>query len=329
MQTKILVANQDNIKTAKEILLAGGLVGFPTETVYGLGAIGTNSSAVQEIYRVKGRPGDNPLIAHVHKNYDITKLVKNIRPYVYDLIKAYMPGPLTLVMESKGVVCKEASGGLNTLAIRMPNHEVAQSLLEEVDMPVVAPSANLSKHVSPVTANHVFKDFEGKIPLILDGGKCQGGIESTVLDVTGETPEILRAGLVTFEMIEKVVGRCKIAVYKEGEKAKSPGVMYTHYRPRTKTALYKIEELSEAIALYENYLNKGEKPYILCEDKVANKLLDKNLLNLGNTPEEMASNLYYKLREGEEIADIIIAIEPDGDKGIYDGILNRLRRACI
>ena len=297
MQTKVVEANKENINIAKEILLSGGLVGFPTETVYGLGAIGTNAEAVKKIYEVKGRPGDNPLIAHVHKNYDINKLVKNVRPYVYDLIKAYMPGPLTLVFESKGIVCKEASGGLNTLAIRMPKHNIAQSLLEAVDMPVVAPSANLSKHVSPVTALHVFKDFEGKIPLILDGGKCQGGIESTVLDVTCETPEILRAGLITFEMIEAVVGKCKTAVYKEGEKAKSPGVMYTHYRPRTKTALFNCKEVDKALILYEEYLNKAYENacYLINKhnwDEI-NCTKDENL----RTIEDIHEEIYMKTKE--------------------------------
>ena len=326
--TKILKATKNNLIKAKELLLNGELVGFPTETVYGLGADGTNKRAVSEIYKVIGRPSDNPLIAHVHKDYDLTKLVKNIRPYALDLIKAYTPGPLTLVFESKGVVVDEATCGLNTLAIRMPEKKEAQELLKMVDIPIVAPSANLSKHVSPVTAEHVYNDFNGKIPLIIDGGKCEGGIESTVLDVTGEVPEILRAGLITKEMIEKVVGACKVAVHKEGEKAKSPGVMYTHYRPRTETALFTIDEIEKGLALYEKYVKEGKKPYFMCDESVAEKLVGKNLLSLGKTDKEIASNLYYKLREGEEKADIIIAIEPNGSNGIYEGILNRLRRAC-
>ena len=326
--TEILQATKDNLIKAKDLLISGQLVGFPTETVYGLGADGTNKEAVKEIYKVKGRPSDNPLIAHVHKDYDLTKLVKNIRPYALDLIKAYTPGPLTLVFESKGVVVDEATCGLNTLAIRMPEKKEAQELLKLVNLPIVAPSANLSKHVSPVTAEHVYKDFNGKIPLIIDGGQCEGGIESTVLDCTGEVPEILRAGLITKEMIEKVVGCCKVAVHKEGEKAKSPGVMYTHYRPKTETALFTVNELDKAVKLYKSYITDGKTPYFMCDESVGALLLGKNILSLGKTDKEIASNLYYKLREGEEKADIIIAIEPNGENGIYDGILNRLRRAC-
>ncbi|MBE5756702.1 MAG: threonylcarbamoyl-AMP synthase [Clostridiales bacterium] len=326
--TKILKATKDNLIKAKELLLNGELVGFPTETVYGLGADGTNKKAVSEIYKVKGRPSDNPLIAHVHKDYDLTKLVKNIRPYALDLIKAYTPGPLTLVFESKGVVVDEATCGLNTLAIRIPLKKEAQELLKLVDIPIVAPSANLSKHVSPVTAEHVYKDFEGKIPLIIDGGKCEGGIESTVLDVTGEVPEILRAGLITKEMIEKVVGVCKVAKHKEGEKAKSPGVMYTHYRPKTNTALFTKEEIQKSIELYEEYIKQGKTPYFMCDEDAKKDLVGKNILYLGKTAEDIASNLYYKLREGEEKADIIIAIEPAYNGGVYEGVLNRLRRAC-
>ncbi|MBP5466815.1 MAG: threonylcarbamoyl-AMP synthase, partial [Clostridia bacterium] len=205
MTTEILSV-KGGVEKAAKILLSGGIVAMPTETVYGLAADGTNSEAVKKIFEVKGRPSDNPLIAHVHKDYDISALVHISKDYVYDLIKAYMPRPLTLVMESKGVICKEAVAGGDTLAVRMPSHEGCQKLLRAVNIPLVAPSANLSKHTSPVSAEHVFNDLNGKIPLILDGGRCSGGIESTVLDVTGKVPRILRAGLITREMVEKIAG---------------------------------------------------------------------------------------------------------------------------
>ena len=221
MQTIIKKIDECSIQEAKTLLLNGGVIGMPTETVYGLGAVATMPSAVKNIFQVKGRPSDNPLIAHVHKDYDIEQLVYVNQPYVKKLMSAFMPGPLTLVFESKGVVCKEAVCGGDTLALRMPSHKGCQELLKAVDMPIVAPSANLSKHTSPVTAEHVYNDLNGKIPLILDGGKCQGGIESTVLDVTSPIPRILRAGLVTKEMIAKVVGDCLVAQHKEGDKVKS------------------------------------------------------------------------------------------------------------
>ena len=327
MTTEILSVF-DGIEKAKGILLSGGIVGMPTETVYGLAADGTNSAAVKKIFEVKGRPSDNPLIAHVHKDYDINKLVRVSEDYVYDLIKAYMPGPLTLVLESKGVICKEAVAGGDTLALRMPSHTGCQALLRAVNIPLVAPSANLSKHTSPVSAEHVFSDLNGKIPLILDGGRCKGGIESTVLDATGKVPRILRAGLITKEMIEAVAGACEIAEHKEGDKVKSPGVKYRHYRPKCDTALFDITETDKAAALYQEELAKGRTPYIMCSDEVAERFAGKNLLLLGKDGNEIAYNLYDKLLEGEKKADIIIAVSFGRDDGVYLGIMNRLVKSC-
>ena len=327
MNTEILSVD-DGIEKAKEILLSGGIVAMPTETVYGLAADGTNPEAVKKIFEVKGRPSDNPLIAHVHNDYDINKLVVVKHDYIYKLIKAFMPGPLTLVMESKGVVCKEAVAGGDTLAVSMPSHRGCQALLRAVNLPLVAPSANLSKHTSPVSAEHVFCDLNGKIPLILDGGRCSGGIESTVLDVTEKVPRILRAGLITKEMIESVAGGCDIAEHKEGDKVRSPGVKYRHYRPKCDTALFDITETDKADALYVAEVKKGRTPYIMCSDDVADKFAGKNLLLLGKSGEEIAYNLYDKLLEGEKKADIIIAVSFGREDGVYLGIMNRLRKSC-
>ena len=328
METKILKTTDEAIELAVKLLLEGKVIGMPTETVYGLAGLGDNPSSVNEIFRVKGRPTDNPLIAHVHKDFDLEKLCYIERDYVKDLVKAFMPGPLTLVMKSKGVVCKEAVCGGETLAVRMPLHEGCQKLLKRLDKPVVAPSANLSKHTSPVTAEHVYNDLEGKIPLILDGGKCTGGIESTVLDVTGSVPRILRAGLVTKEMIEKVVGACEIAKHKDGDKVKSPGVKYTHYKPKCDTRLFDFNDLDGVIKAYEKEVKDGRIPYIMCDNSYEEKLKGKNLLLLGRTGEEIASNLYYKLLEGEKKADVILAIAFESEDGVYLGIMNRLSKSC-
>lgn len=327
MTTEVLSV-KDGIEKAKNILLSGGIVGMPTETVYGLAADGTNSNAVKKIFEVKGRPADNPLIAHIHKDYDINSLVYVKHDYVYKLIDAFMPGPLTLVMESRGVVCGEAVAGGDTLAVRMPSHTGCQALLRAVNRPLVAPSANLSKHTSPVSAEHVFSDLNGKIPLILDGGRCSGGIESTVLDATDSVPRILRAGLITKEMIESVVGACEIAQHKEGDRVKSPGVKYRHYRPRCDTALFDIAETDKANALYEAEVLKGRTPYIMCSNDIADKFAGKNLLLLGKNGEEIAFNLYDKLLEGEKKADIIIAVSFGRCDGVYLGIMNRLNKSC-
>ncbi len=328
MQTFIEKVTDESIAKAKDILLNGGLIGMPTETVYGLGAVATHSQAVKEIFAIKGRPSDNPLIAHVHKDYDFNKLVYIDHDYVYKLIKAFMPGPLTLVLRSKGVVCKEAVCGGDTLALRCPSHVGCQRLLMAVDLPIVAPSANLSKHTSPVTAEHVYNDLSGKIPLILDGGKCQGGIESTVLDVTEKTPRILRPGLITKEMVEKVVGSCEIAMHKESDKVKSPGVKYRHYRPKCDTALYEFDQLDQVLSHYERAIDSGLTPYIMCSTDVAENFKGKNILDLGKTEEEIASNLYDKLLLGEKVADLIIAIAMPNDLNVNMGIMNRLRKSC-
>ena len=328
MQTQIKKISFFNIRKAKKIILSGGLIGMPTETVYGLGANGLNPNAVKEIFKVKGRPTDNPLIAHVHKNYDISKLVVVEQEYVYKLIKLFMPGPLTLVLKSKGVVCKEAVCGGSTLAIRMPSHKGCQKFLKAVNLPIVAPSANLSKHTSPVTAKQVYNDLYGFIPLILDGGKCQGGIESTVLDVTEKTPRILRAGLITKEMIEQAVGSCEIAEHKEGDKVISPGVKYKHYKPRCETALFSESQIDKAIELYKEYENNGKKPYIMCKNGLKERFSGLNVLLLGNNEHEIASSLYDTLLTYENVADVIIAIEMPNETGVYLGIMNRLRKSC-
>lgn len=327
MKTEIKKIDGRSIELAKNILLNGGVIGMPTETVYGLAGDGRNPNAVKKIFEVKGRPSDNPLIAHVHKDYDLNRLVKINAPYVQKIIKAFMPGPITLVLESLGVVCSEAVAGGDTLAIRMPSHEGAQKLLLAVDIPLVAPSANLSKHTSPVSAEHVKSDLDGKIPLILDGGKCMGGIESTVLDCTGETPRILRAGLITKEMIESLVGRCEIAEHKEGDKVKSPGVKYAHYKPNCQTILFYPNQKQEIIDCYQEYVKAGKKPYIMCAD-FEEGFEGLNILSLGNTSEEIASNLYDKLLMGEKIADIIIAVAMPDENGINLGIMNRMKKSC-
>lgn len=328
MQTRIEKVTAESVERAKQILQSGGVVAIPTETVYGLGAIGTDSNAVKKIFEIKGRPSDNPLIAHVHESYDLSKLVEIECDYADKLIKAFTPGPLTMVFKSKGVVCSEAVCGGQTLAVRIPEHKGCRELLRAVDAPIVAPSANLSKHVSPVTAEHVYGDLNGKIELILDGGKCSGGIESTVLDCTSKVPRILRAGLITKEMIERVCGGCEIAEHKEGDKVKSPGVKYKHYRPKCETALYDYGDVEGVLSRYEKEESSGKVAFIMCADEFENNFNGKNLLLLGKGEKEIAASLYDKLLEGEKKADIIIAMAMPDESGIYLGVMNRLRKSC-
>lgn len=328
MNTQVMPINEKSLALAKDILFSEGVVAFPTETVYGLGADARSDKAVSEVFKIKGRPSDNPLIVHVHKDYDLSTLIKNEKSYVKELKKAFLPGPLTLVYESKGCVSKFVSCGLNTLAIRVPSHEGAQEFLRKVNIPIAAPSANISKHVSPVSAEHVFNDLNGSLPLILDGGQCFGGIESTVCDVTGDIPVILRSGLVSREMIESVVGRCDIYNFKQGEIARSPGMKYKHYSPKCKTKLYKSDEKELAKKEIISLRDAGTKVYVLCEDLISSEFSNEYVLNLGKNEFEMAANLYDLLRKGEEKAEIIIAIEPIKKDGVMEGVLNRLRKAC-
>lgn len=332
MQTEIKPVEKESLATAKNIILSGGVVAIPTETVYGLGGNAFDDLAVKKIFEIKGRPNDNPLIAHVHKDYDLSQIIDFDPPYAAALRKAFLPGPLTLVYPSTGKVSPFVSCGLRTLAVRVPSHEGAQAFLREVGIPVVAPSANISRHVSPTSARHVYDDFQGKIPLVLDGGNCVGGIESTVCDCTGDVPVILRAGLITKEMIASVVGACEEYTpdLNAGEKVKSPGILYKHYAPRCATRLFRAEELVEAKETLEIEKRRGARVALLCEsariESFANA--DVAVLDLGNTDLEMATNLYGLLREAEEIADVLIAIEPRARGGVMTGVLNRLRKAC-
>ena len=332
MITRIEKISPQSLAEAKEIIFGGGVVAIPTETVYGLGGSAFDDEAVRRIFEIKGRPNDNPLIAHVHAEYDLKKIVDYDPPYAQALRRAFLPGPLTLVYPSAGKVSPFVSCGLDTLAVRVPSHEGAQSFLREADIPVVAPSANLSRHVSPTTARHVLDDFEGKIPLILDGGKATGGIESTVCDVTGEIPVILRPGLVTREMIASVVGECGVYApeLKPGDRAKSPGMMYKHYSPRCRTLLFPCEGAEEAYAAYRRESEAGNRAAILCEDVLAKRLSARGVraLDLGKTAGEMAANLYELLRVAEKTADVLIAVEPTEKGGVMAGVMNRLKKAC-
>ncbi len=332
METKIKAITPKSLIEAKNIIFDGGVVAIPTETVYGLGGNAFDDAAVKKIFEVKGRPNDNPLIAHVHTGYDLSQIVDDDPPYAKKLREAFLPGPLTLVYPSKNKVSPYVSCGLDTLAVRVPSHEGAQAFLRAVGVPIVAPSANLSRHVSPTSAKHVFDDFDGKIPLILDGGNCVGGIESTVCDCTGEYPVILRPGLITKEMIESVVGKCGEYTPKleKGEKVKSPGVLYKHYSPRCKTVAFAATEIERAVLRYREETLANNSVAVLCEERWISTFerVGAKCLNLGKTQEEMAARLYGLLREAENICKVLIVIEPIEKGGVMTGVMNRLQKAC-
>ena len=332
MQTQVKKITPESLREAKEIIDKSGVVAIPTETVYGLGGNAFDDIAVQKIFEVKGRPNNNPLIAHVHLGYDLSQIIDYDPPYAKLLREKFLPGPLTLVYPSKGKVSKFVSCGLDTLAVRVPAHAGAQAFLKEVGIPIVAPSANVSRHVSPTSAKHVFDDFEGKIPLILDGGNCEGGIESTVCDCTGEVPVILRPGLITAEMIAEVVGDCKTYTpdLEREEKVKSPGLLYKHYSPRCKTLYFTAEKVENAVLAYRAQTLENKGVAVLCEERLLPvfEKIGAKVLNLGKNKGEMATNLYRLLREAETLCEVLIAVEPMEKDGIMEGVLNRLRKAC-
>lgn len=327
MKTQVLPIDEASLAEARRILLSGGCVAFPTETVYGLGADARSDSAVRTIYAVKGRPSDNPLIVHVHKEYDLDGLVFDT-PFAKRLREVFLPGPLTLVYKSRGTVSSVVSCGLDTLAVRVPRHDGAQRFLRAVGIPVAAPSANRSKHVSPVTAEHVYTDLNGRIPLILDGGASEGGIESTVCDVTGEYPIILREGLVTREQIASVVGECGVWQGDQNAPVRSPGMKYKHYAPACETKLFPAAELEGAIACFGAEEKVGRRVLALCEHAACDSFPKGKVLDLGDTAEMFAANLYSLLREAETRCDVLIAVEPRARGGAMAGVLNRLRKAC-
>ncbi len=325
MNTRILDIDENSLKASKEVIERGGVVAFPTETVYGLGANAFDTSAVESIFRIKGRPNDNPLIVHVHPDYDINSIVDFVPEYAKKLAKAYLPGPLTMVYKSRNKVSKAVSCGLDTLAVRIPSHEGAQKFLRYVNLPIAAPSANLSKHVSPTSAEHVFADLDGRVEIILNGGRSSGGIESTVLDCTGERPVVLRSGLVTREMIIKTVGYCDEYVYTGGV-ARSPGMKYKHYSPNCPAVLFSYADKERAVALYRQKKAEGVKVRVLCDKRTEDGFGD--IISLGATEEEIAANLYDCLREGEKTAEFLIAVAPEKQDGIMTGVMNRLTKAC-
>ena len=331
MKTEIKKITPESLAESKNIIFSGGVVAIPTETVYGLGGNAFDDEAVKKIFEIKGRPNDNPLIAHVHIGFDLSKIIDYDPPYAKKLRDAFLPGPLTLVYPSTDKVSPYVSCGLNTLAVRIPSHEGAQAFLRAVDIPIVAPSANLSKHVSPTSAQHVFEDFDGKIPLILDGGESEGGIESTVCDVTGEIPVVLRPGLITREQIAAVVGACGEYTpdFTKEKKVKSPGLLYKHYSPRCETALYASARIEEAMLHCKNALAAGKRVAVLCEDGKKDVFQGATVLNLGETETQMANRLYNLLREAEKVCDQLIDIEPTKQDGMMVGVLNRLRKACV
>lgn len=320
--------NNQAIDEAATYLKKGLTVAFPTETVYGLGADATNKTAVSKIFAAKSRPEDNPLIAHVATKHQLKQLVKKVPAYAEQLIDAFSPGPITFVLPSNDVCADNVTARLQTVAVRLPSHPVAQQLLKKCNLPIAAPSANLSGKPSPTTARHVLEDLNGKIDGILDGGQTGIGVESTVIDCTGDLPIILRPGGITKEQIKQVVGTVKMATNSSDEESpSSPGVKYKHYTPDV--PLWLVEGSVEEI---QSIINKERKNNltiaVLARSHLAEQLEADRIVSLGETLNDVANHLYDALRffQAGEV-DLIIS-EAFPEKDIGDAIMNRLRKAA-
>jgi len=341
MQTKRI--HIDPIHPEEELLIegvkwlqAGELVAFPTETVYGLGANALDATACSKIFAAKGRPQDNPLIVHVCNRAMADMLVEEWTPEAELCVQHFWPGPLTLVLPRRANVPDIVTGGLANVAIRMPSHPVALRLIEETGLPIAAPSANLSGRPSPTKGSHVWQDMKGKIPLILDGGACPVGVESTVLDVSGGVPTILRAGGISKEQLEAVLGEVQMGNPSKNQVPKAPGMKYRHYAPRGEMILI-IGLRERVVQRIGEELKKGhaglKKVGILCTLESApffHTQLPDLLFVLGSIdrPEEIASNLFEGLRLCDERGIDLILAEGIEENGLGTAIMNRLKNAA-
>lgn len=340
--TQIFKIDNDNFRQtivqATKIIKEGGTVAFPTETVYGLGADALNPVAVKAIFDAKGRPADNPLIVHVASKKQCNELAMNIPEKAYALMDRFWPGPLTIILQRKDIVPDITTGGLDTVALRMPDNEIALELITVSGKPLAAPSANLSGKPSPTTAKHVIADLESRIDAVIDGGAVRVGVESTVIDMASEIPAILRPGMVSRDEIEKEIGRITIGyedkVHQDIEKVRSPGMKYTHYSPNAVVIL--IEGNSEMVIariqeMYDDFKSRGAKIGLLLTDEndVSIAETEQFLFGRKDHPEELASNLFSGLRYlDEKKVDVILVDGSFSHSGVGTAVRNRLRKAA-
>jgi L-threonylcarbamoyladenylate synthase len=328
----------EKLKEAAAIIKEGGTVAFPTETVYGLGADALNPDAVKAIFQAKGRPADNPLIVHISSKEQCYDLVKQIPEKASALMDVFWPGPLTLIMKRKTIVPDITTGGLDTVALRVPDNEIARKLIEYSGKAIAAPSANTSGKPSPTTADHVISDLDGKINAVIDGGAVSVGVESTVIDMTTEPPAILRPGMISKEDIEAVIGSVKIAyddkVHPESQIVRSPGMKYTHYSPDANVILIEGKN-KDVIARIAKILSSseimGKKVGLLLTEESRSFLKADEIFSMGkkDRPEETASKLFAGLRYmDEKEMDLILVDGSFSQLGVGVAVSNRIRKAA-
>ncbi|TFG89852.1 MAG: threonylcarbamoyl-AMP synthase [Candidatus Atribacteria bacterium] len=336
MKTKILEINPKRIDPAKikmaaEEIKKGNLVAFPTETVYGLGADAYNVEAVAKIFKVKGRPFNDPLIVHIAEIEELHRLSKQVPAIALQLAKTFWPGPLTLVLKKSELVSDIITAGLDTVAVRMPDDNIALNLIREAQTPIVAPSANLFGRPSPTNARHVEDDLGGKIEMVIDGGKTRVGVESTVLDVTVKPVRVLRAGGVSVEQLLKVAGKVKIC--KELESGfRSPGRLNSHYSPQARLILVEEKgdvQVEEVRRLASKYKAQEFKVGIMAKEENQNKYngFEVKVIGKGTELEICAANLFAILRSFDKEAFEIIIAEGLEEHDLGLAIMERLRKA--
>jgi len=337
--------NLAHIQQAADILRSGGIVAFPTETVYGLGADALNPEAVEKIFIAKGRPNDNPLIVHIANQKDIEPLVKEVPDVAIRLMEKFWPGPLTLVFPKSDLIPDVVSAGLKTVGIRMPAHPVALALLKAARIPVAAPSANLSGKPSPTSATHVLKDLSGKIDAILDGGKTTVGLESTVLDITGPIPTILRPGGVTYEQLTELLGHVEmdpalkqLNLNDADFKPRAPGMKYKHYAP--KAEVWMVVGTDEQVAkklksLVAENRAAGKRVGIMSTEEMLFWSREYNpnpdhweILGSKDDLAGIAAKLFQALRNCDRYHLDVVFAQTVPEIGIGTAIMNRLRKAA-
>lgn len=344
MNTKIIKIDTDRFESADldeaaEVLRKGGLVAFPTETVYGLGANAMDKEASKKIYAAKGRPSDNPLIVHIAHKEDIEVLADEVPEMAHRLADVFWPGPLTIILKKKEYVPMETTGGLNTVAIRLPANPIARELISRSGVFVAAPSANISGKPSPTKAEHVIKDLTGKIDIIIDGGKATLGLESTIVDLSEEKPMILRPGCITKEMLENVIGSIGYdpailnGAPSQDIKPKAPGMKYRHYAPEGSLTIYsgEIHAVIDAInKAAKEKCDKGFKVGIISTEETKDSYPYGIVKTIGSRKDEasIAAGLYAILREFDELHTEYIYTESFTENRFGQAIMNRLLKAA-
>lgn len=322
-----------HIRKAADLIRRGRLVAFPTETVYGLGANALDAKAVKKIFVAKGRPSDNPLIVHIANKDDIKMLVNHVPDTAWKLMDRFWPGPLTIVLKKSKIVPKITTGGLDSVAIRMPKNKIACHIIQASGTPVAAPSANYFGRPSPTKAEHVLEDMRGRIDMIVDGGQTKIGIESTVVDLTTKTPTLLRPGGVTLEQLKKTLGRVRIHPQVRGQKSRgrvrSPGMKYRHYSPKAQVVLItgSPDKVRKRInAIITDLKTAGKHVGIIVADKAP---YDADAAKfVGRRHENLAAVLFKTFREFDSMKIDVILVQVVPKKGLGLGIMNRLEKAA-